>query len=124
MVITYLAPPPLLLTSSKPAFFGRCGRCIHYHDGVDHGGLLSTEPRMGMGPAAGGSVLSRRDNAFGGEVLERQWGRLERESPGRSRPPHYRNSPPLDQQLVSSTQQANATFGLGMGVSTLMPLIN
>src|SRR4029077_13106066 len=78
-------------------------RSLGRHDDhvLGYGALLSIEPRMGIHPAACSSILSRRDPAFGDQVLEWQWRRLERKSPGRSRPPHYRNSSRLDHQIVS-----------------------
>ena len=67
MVITYLAPPLLLLTREQAGdLYGRRGLGHHDDHVLDHGALLSTESRMGIDPTAGGSVLSGRDNPFGG----------------------------------------------------------
>jgi hypothetical protein len=92
----------VVLRQQTGVLYGRWGLGGHDDDVLDHGALLSTEPRMGIGPTAGSSVLSGRDNAFGGQVLERQWWRLERESPRRSRPPTLTKPPFLDQQYASS----------------------
>jgi hypothetical protein len=72
--------------------YGRRG--LHGHDDhvLEHSVLLPTEPRIGLDPAARGTVLSSRYDPFGGQVLERRWGRVERKSPRRSRPSDDRKS--------------------------------
>jgi hopene-associated glycosyltransferase HpnB len=89
MLITYLAPPLLLFTQQAGDLYGRCGLGGHDDHVLDDGALLSTESRIGIDPAAGGPVLSGCDNTFCDQILEWKWRRVERKSPGRSRPTQY-----------------------------------
>ena len=115
MTITYLAPPLLLFTGSMAAMLiGHRGLDDHGYDVLEHGALLSAEPRMGTVPAASGAFLYGRDNTFSNEILERWRRRVEREGSGCSEPPRYLNPSASDLQIarsaIASSQQAPTQF--------------
>src|SRR4029077_4821919 len=116
MVITYLAPPLLLLSSGKPAFFmgaaAWAAMTMTYSTMVRYYRLnpawslaLPLAALFYLGATMHSAVKNWKGNGGLGQGRERYWGALERERQGRSKPPHYRNFPPLDPQLVSSRRK-------------------